>query len=131
MNLKILQFNMTPHLHKKGIDDPWILFMTFWKTINRSSIGIRSDHPDPSLDIVTATAFFVSPCNVSLTCFFVQDSASVSLANLLFLEWFSCVCNVLLTFFLLVQAGLVFLFKPKFFFFELFRVLLFFLVPEN
>ena len=50
-----------------------MLFMTFRKIINRSSIGIRSDHPDPSLDVVTA-AFLVSRCNVSLTCLFdVKD----------------------------------------------------------
>lgn len=120
-------FNLTwfrPHLHKKGIDDPQIPFMTFWKIINRSSIGIRSDHPDPSLDIVTAE-FFGSPCDVPLTCLFVQDSASVLFANVLFLESFSCICNVPLTFFLLVQAG------PVFLFFKLFRGLLFFLIPKN
>ena len=121
---------MRPHLHKKGIDDPQILFMAFWKIINRSSIGIRSDHPNPGLENVMA-AFFVSLCVVLLTCLFVQESASVSLTNFLFFEWFSCICNVPLALFLLVQACPLFLLEPKFLFFALFRVLLFFLFPEN
>ena len=119
MNPDILRFKLTPHLHKKGIDDPWMFFMTFRKIINRSSIGIRSDHPDPGSDVVTA-AFLVPPCNVSLTCLFVQD-----------FEWFSWICNVPLTFFLLVQAGAVSLLQPKFLFLDLFWVFLFFLLPEN
>lgn len=119
-----------PHLHKKGVDDPQILFMTFWKIINRSSIGIRSDHPDPSFDTVT-TAFVVFPCDASLTSFFLQDSSPVLLANFLCLESFSCICNVPLTFFLPARAGLVFLLQPKLLFFELFWVLVFLFVPEN
>ena len=103
--------------------------MTFWKIINRSSIEIRSDHPDPSFGIFTTT-FAVSPCDASLKSLFLQDSSPVSLANCLCLESFSCICNVPPTCFLLVQAGPVFLLQPELLSFELFRVLLFLFVPE-
>ena len=119
-----------PHLHKKGIDDPQILFMTFWKIIKRSSIGIRSDHPDLCLDFITA-AFVVSPCDASLTSLFLQDSSPVLLANFPRLESFSCICNVPLTIFLFVHAGPVFFLLPTLLLFELFWVLLFFFAPEN
>ena len=119
-----------PHLHKKGTDDPQILLITFWKIIKRSSIGIRSDHLDPCLDIITA-AFVVSPCDASLTSLFLQDSSPVLLANFPRLESFSCTCNVPLPFFLFVHAGPVFFLLPTLLFFELFRVLLVFFAPEN
>ena len=119
-----------PHLHKKGTDDPQILFITFWKMIKRSSTGIRSDHLDPCLDNVIA-AFIFSPCDASLTSLFLQDSSPVLLENFPCLESFSCICNAPLTAFLFVHTGPVLFLLPTLLFFELFRVLLFFFAPEN
>ena len=109
------------HLHRKGTDDPVILFMTFWNIIKRSSTGIRSDHPLVKLDIVD-TSLVCSSMTSLRNSLVVQESVSACLETFLCLELFCfsllCFCNVPVAFLLSVQEDLGLGFLLNFLFLE-------------